>query len=145
MGFPGTICERHRTVDKERVVAVVCDTLSRNDHVVFAYLFGSVSRGTATPMSDIDIAVYLHDLADGAEVKLELLGQLMHDLETDDVDLVILNTAPLTLQARVIRDRVILKDRNPYQRHAFESLVMRQYLDFSIFESAILKRRFSLG
>ena len=63
----------------------------------------------------------------------------------DFVDLVVLNTAPLPLQARVLRDKEVMVDRNPHFRHVFESLIIRKYLDFSIKEEAILRRRFGLG
>ena len=48
-----------------------------NDHpnVIFAYLFGGYSRGTLSPMSDIDIAVYLSGNSDVLQMKIELLGE----------------------------------------------------------------------
>ncbi len=97
------------------------------------------------PFSDMDIAVYVLEGPDLVSEKLALLGQLIDDLETDNLDLVLLNTAPLPLQARVLRDKEVLVDRKPHFRHCFESLVIRKYLDFSIREEAMLKRRFNLG
>jgi uncharacterized protein len=119
--------------------------LEDNPRVVFAYLFGSVARGKQTLFSDIDIALYFSEGVDFVSEKLNILGKLIDDLETDDVDLVVLNTAPLPLQARVLRHREVLVDRNPHLRHAFESLIIRKYLDFSIKEEALLRRRFNLG
>jgi uncharacterized protein len=125
--------------------AMATKIIEENQRVVFAYLFGSVARGTQTPFSDIDIAVYLSEGADWASEKLNLLGNLIDGLETDDLDLVLLNTAPLPLQARVLRDKLVLVDHNPHFRHAFESLIIRKYLDFSIREETLLRRRFNLG
>ena len=71
--------------------------------------------------------------------------ELIEAFETDEIDLVLLNTAPLPLQARVLKDKDILVDRNPHFRHAFESLAIRKNLDFSIREEAMLRRRFNLG
>lgn len=119
--------------------------LDEDGAVLFAYLFGSPARGTAGPLSDIDIAVYLKDGTDFVEEKLNLLDQLIDKLGTDRIDLVVLNTAPLPLQARVLRCNRLLVDRAPFARHAFESLVLRKYFDFSRFEEAILRRRFSIG
>jgi uncharacterized protein len=133
------------TRDKRWVMARASQALDGNSNVLFAYLFGSWARDAVTPLSDIDIAVYLREAHPDAEDKLAILGELADHLETDDIDLVVLNSAPLTLQARVVRDRQVLVDRQPYVRHAFESLVMRKYFDFSIFETSILNRRFSLG
>jgi predicted nucleotidyltransferase len=113
--------------------------------VIFAYLFGSLVKGIPGDLSDIDIAVYLHDNLDIAEKKVQILGTLNDILETDEIDLVILNTAPVSLQIKIIEKKRILVDKEPFIRHRFESLVMRKYLDFSLMESAILYRRFLHG
>lgn len=112
--------------------------------VLFSYLFGSAASGKTHRMSDLDIAVYLAE-APGAEEKIELLGSLIDAVKTDEIDLVVLNTAPLPLKARIIRSRRILSDRAPFVRHAFESATMRAYLDFSKLETRILERRFMDG
>lgn len=112
--------------------------------VAFAYLFGSMARGETTPLSDVDIAVYLTE-GPFSEKRLEILGDLCDILATDKLDLVILNTAPLPLAARIIRPRAIVADNVPFMRHAFESWTMRAYMDFSKLEGRILKQRFSHG
>jgi uncharacterized protein len=136
---------KHTPERFSQMKATAAKVIEENPRVVFAYVFGSVARGTQTPLSDIDIAVYFSEGVDWASDKLELLGSLSDGLETDDLDLVVLNTAPLPLQARVLRDKQVLVDRNPHFRHAFESLIIRKYLDFSIREEALLRRRFNFG
>lgn len=116
-----------------------------DERVKFAYLFGSRGRGTHTRRSDIDIAIYLRNDCDYTMAKLEFAGAVMDLLGTDHVDMVILNTAPLPLAARVIRDGEVLAERDPFARHRYESLILREYFDFSRFEFSILKRRFALG
>ena len=96
-------------------------------------------------MSDIDIAVYLNPNVDISKERLDLVGDLMLALKTDNIDLVILNTSPLPLKARVVQNKEILVDKAPSLRHSFESLVLRQYYDFSIKETNIFRRRFPLG
>lgn len=119
--------------------------MERRPGVVFAYLFGSLARKTSSPLSDVDIGVYLKDTSDPTNEKLDLMGSLMGQLEMDEVDVVVLNNAPLPLTARVLERNEILIDRDPFRRQAFESLILRQYFDFSVQEKAILERRFSLG
>ncbi len=109
----------------------VREYLSKHPNVLFAYLFGGLARGRVSPLSDVDIAIYLADGADIAQEKLETLGRLNEILKTDEVDLVILNTAPLPLAARIIKHKVILVDKMPFVRHKFESLIIRKYFDFS--------------
>ena len=71
--------------------------LTENPQVVFAYLFGGLARGEPKPLSDVDIAVYLEDTADPLSIKLDLIGIITEALGTDEVDLVILNRALLSL------------------------------------------------
>lgn len=116
--------------------------LQSHHNVLFAYLFGSLAKGNPTPLSDVDIAVFLRPGVKSAENKLELLGRLIDILKTDEIDLVVLNTANLPLVMNILKNKKILVDNNPFVRHNFESLAMRKYFDFSIKEAAILRRRY---
>jgi len=127
----------------EEMAAVKNYFTERND-VAFAYLFGSKARGTGGPLSDIDIAIYLTE-GPFSEKRIEILGDLIDILRTDDIDLILLNTASESLKARVIRNRVILADNLPFTRHCFESQTMRAYMDFSKMEHRILERRYLHG
>ena len=119
--------------------------LRSRDDIHFAYLFGGFARKKLTPLSDVDIAVYLSENTDLAEQKLEIFGRLMDILQTDEVDLVVLNRAPLPLKMRILEEREIIVDNTPFLRHRHESLTMREYFDFSFLETGILKRRYLGG
>jgi predicted nucleotidyltransferase len=119
--------------------------LEKHEALIFAYLFGSHARQAGTPMSDVDIAVYLDMTTCPLEERLSLVGDLTRALQTEEVDVVVLNTAPLSLVGRILTHRVVLLDRNPNLRHRYESLLLRQFHDFSIKERSILERRFGLG
>ncbi len=123
----------------------VREYLDKHLKVVFAYLFGGLARGKVSPLSDVDIAIYMVEDAEITQEKLEILGKLNEILKTDEVDLVILNTAPLPLAARIIKNKIILVDKMPFKRHAFESLVIREYFDFSRKELDIFKGKYKLG
>jgi len=112
---------------------------------VFAYLFGSFGRGKQLPLSDVDIAVYLQDPTSVLEKKMVILGALVNILQTDEIDLVILNNAPLPLRMRILENKKVVVDREPFLRHHYESLTMREYFDFSVLEKQILNRRFLGG
>jgi predicted nucleotidyltransferase len=113
--------------------------------VLFAYLFGSLARGKPLPLSDVDIAIYLSEGANILQAKMDILGKLIEILETDEIDLVILNKAPLTLKMKILENKKVIADNSPFLRHRYESLTMRQYFDFSLIEMDILERRFLLG
>jgi predicted nucleotidyltransferase len=119
--------------------------LEYHPKVLFSYIFGSLAKGRPLPLSDVDIAVYLAETFDFTNYKLELLGKLIGILRTDEIDLVILNTAGLPLIMNILRNKKIIVDKDPFARHIFESLMMRKYFDFSIKESAQLKRRYLHG
>jgi uncharacterized protein len=119
--------------------------LQSQSDVPFAYLFGSLAKGKITPLSDVDIAVYLSDKKKLLLRKIEILGELTNILKTDEIDLVLLNTAPLTLKMKILESKKVISDKDPFLRHRFESLVMREYFDFSVIEGAILERRFLHG
>jgi predicted nucleotidyltransferase len=113
--------------------------------ILFAYLFGSFGRGKQLPLSDVDIAVYLKEPTVVQEKKMEILGALIDILQTDEIDLVVLNNAPLPLRRRILESKKVVVDREPFLRHHYESLTMREYFDFSILEREILNRRFLGG
>ena len=119
--------------------------LKSHPKVVFSYLFGSLAKRKPLPLSDVDIAVYLNRDTDFAECKLEILGELMDILYTDEIDLVILNTADISLVMNIIKSKEIIVDKNPFKRHLFESLMMRKYFDFSFKELNQLRRRYLRG
>jgi predicted nucleotidyltransferase len=119
--------------------------LQSHPKVIFSYLFGSLSKGKPSPLSDVDIAVFLKKAEKVADRKIEILGRLIDILETDEIDLIVLNTADLPLVMGVLKNKKLMVDKDPFARHLFESLVMRKYFDFSINESAQLKRRYLHG
>jgi len=119
--------------------------LESNSEVLFAYLFGSLAKAKPKPLSDVDIAVYLNSGTHIVESKLAILGKLIDILQTDEVDLVVLNNADLPLVINILKNKKLIVDKSQFSRHIFESLMMRKYFDFSVFESAQLKRRYLNG
>jgi len=118
--------------------------LANDTRVLFAYVFGGVGRGRVTPLSDVDIAVYLDNVTDASAAQLELLGMLTEILGSDAVDLVILNNAPLSLAGRIQHSARVLVDHDPARRHEYESLTRRMFCDFQFVERKILHRRYGL-
>lgn len=116
--------------------------LAAHQQVVFVYLFGGLAGGAVRPLSDVDIAVYLNATDTLADTKLELIGLVSDTLGSDEFDLVILNQAPVSLVGRILRQRRVLVDKVPQQRHLFESLMNRKFFDFSRKEEALLRQRF---
>ena len=113
-----------------RLIEQLRGLLERQPGIACAYLFGSVARGEASASSDVDLAVLLEQPA--ADTLRGPLARLRLDLEDTlgrPVDLVAMETAPPDLIHRVLRDGVLLVDRNPNQRIAFEVRARNEYFD----------------
>jgi len=115
----------------------------KESRAVFAYIFGGLASGRQHPLSDVDIAVYLDSDVNNVEAKLDIIGALSDALKTDEIDLVVLNHAPISLVGRVLMKKKIITDKRPFLRHSFESLALREFFDFSRKEKDILFRRFT--
>ena len=119
--------------------------LAEDSNVIFAYIFGGLAEGEPKPLSDIDISVYLKSTDKLAEYKLNLFDKLADTLNTSEIDLIILNTTPITITGRILQKKVILVDKNPPLRHTYESLMLREFFDFRVKEEALLSRRYGIG
>ena len=103
---------------------------SRPAGIVAAYLFGSVARGTAGARSDVDVAV-LYEATPPATIEgLPLdLENAIHQLVARPVQVIVLNTAPVSLVHRVLRDGVLVLDRAPSARIRFEVRARNEFFD----------------
>lgn len=98
--------------------------------IICAYLFGSHARGAARPDSDVDVAVLFETQAPRGLVGplSTLRGELERSVERE-VDLIDLRFAPVDLAHRVLRDGLLLVDRNPVERIRFEERTRNLYFD----------------
>jgi uncharacterized protein len=105
--------------------------LARQDDVVAAYLFGSLARGQAGPLSDIDIAVLLTpELGEQAAVERQLdLMVALDDLDPREMQVTLLNHAPPVLAYQVVGDGILFYERSRPQRIHFEVRAMQRYFD----------------
>ena len=113
---------------KSRLATALAD-----QRVVCAYLFGSHVKGTAGPLSDIDVALYFDETVGRDEyfdLRLEILGELIDSLRTDGVDLIVLNDAPPLLAHRILKEGQLLFSTDEKLRIAFEVRAILGYLDW---------------
>jgi predicted nucleotidyltransferase len=125
------------TTDGTSVSTTDLSPLFAGEPVVVAYLFGSLARGDAGPLSDVDVAVLLEDNLTPGEtlaLRLQLMEAVGRALCVERVDVVVLNDAPYLLQHRVIRDGRVLFCRDELARVRYEFRVLRDYLDFRYYE-----------
>lgn len=101
-----------------------------DEDIVAAYLFGSVARGDDGPESDVDLAVlYRRDPSPTFEaLPLRLEGDVERLLGRR-AEVVALNLAPVDLCIRVLRDGVVILDRDRPARIAFEVRTRTAWFD----------------
>lgn len=100
-------------------------------NVEFAYLFGSSARGDEFPMSDVDIAVYMRSKDVRLDDELRLHSELSRGLESNSIDLIILNKARnIILLEEIVRHGKVVCDNNPSLRESFELKILHDAIDF---------------
>jgi uncharacterized protein YutE (UPF0331/DUF86 family)/predicted nucleotidyltransferase len=108
--------------------------LFQHSPVDAAYLSGTLAtRASFGAISDVDIAILLAgQIATDQflDYQLYFLSELTRRLETDTLDVVILNQASLLLKLQVIRYGQILYSRDEKKRASFEARAVMDYLDF---------------
>ena len=107
-----------------------------------AYVFGSEARGTAGPMSDIDIAVLTKPSVNFEHIETRLFNDLATALKTDNLDLIDIRTASPLLAHRSVLGGVPLLFHDPHREAILKMNVLRTYEDhrylFAIKERAFL-------
>jgi predicted nucleotidyltransferase len=115
---------------------ILVERLSRVDGLVAAYLFGSCARGEATAASDVDVALWLEKTPKTLEsLPLELTADLEQRLGMP-VDVIVLNGAPSDLVHRVLRDGILLVERDRSARIRFEVRARNDYFDLQPMRNA---------
>jgi uncharacterized protein len=114
--------------------AAMAGYLSTVPEVALGFLFGSYARGQGRPDSDVDCAILVADDAPAGgyfDLRLHVMDGLARSIGRDDVDVAILNEAPLALAYRVLRDGKLLfcRDHAAYVRYRVRTLNL--YFDFA--------------
>jgi len=112
--------------ERENTIKQLTSYFEKRDDIVMAFVFGSQATGRAHSGSDWDIAVYFTLSSDELEYEETdrdypeehtVWTDCIRILETDNVDLIILNRAPATIAAAAIRGTpLVIKDRQLWLR-----------------------------
>ena len=119
---------------KQKIKPII-ELLNKQPHIVFAYLFGSKAKGYANERSDWDIAIYTTQSIkqNGLWPAFELEAQLSRAVKAT-VQVTILNTPlPPVFAFEILKDGILLIDREPNLRMDFENKILRHYYDWQYF------------
>jgi hypothetical protein len=115
------------------------EKLEKEKDIIFAYIFGSYGRDNISPLSDVDIAVYLTDSNDFFQRKIELNLLITEVLKTDEVDIVIMNDAPLEFAFNVLKTGSLLFSKDESLRINYEIKIIKFYQDFKFYRERMIK------
>lgn len=118
-------------IDIERLLPQFKKLAKVFPQVIAAYLFGSHASGRPTPLSDIDVGILMADgLTDmeSFQIEMNLQGELEKIFKTNNIDLVVLNKAPLPIQFNATCGKLLFAGEDD-KRTDFEEYVRKYYID----------------
>ncbi len=122
---------------RDALVGLVAQALETVPEVAAAYVYGSVARGTATSLSDVDVAVLLVDVV-ASERRARLIRSLTTLLERScpgrRFEVRLFDELPIAIRGRIVSEGVLVVDRNHEFRVNVEVRTRMDYFDFLVFE-----------
>jgi uncharacterized protein len=118
------------------MVPKVIDAIADDPAVSALFSFGSLAEGRLTPLSDLDFAVLISSRLskrERFEKHIELFGVFNSVLRTDEIDLVVLNDAPLKFSHQILKTGKLLHIGNRFELIDFSEKNVKLYLDFRFF------------
>ena len=112
------------------IVETVQCVIARHTNVVLAYLFGSQVEGNVGPLSDIDLALLLDKADETGTVRNQLRSAIASVAGREQVDVVVLNRAPIELAYAVIAQGILIYQQDAYRRVEYEAKIMSLYCDY---------------
>jgi len=115
--------------EKKILIKRIADFLETKEYILFAYIFGSfIAQDT---FSDIDIGIFIANKQYEPPLNLELNLEIeLQNIVHIPVDVRILNHAPLSFVYNVLKNMVVVVDKNKTLRADFEGLIFKKYFDF---------------
>jgi predicted nucleotidyltransferase len=110
------------------VVDTLPEVCERFD-VMFVVMFGSRTKGVARPDSDMDMGVWLRTAPISAERELDLIRALVLATHEGNLDVIVLNHADPLLGYHVVRDGVLLYERESGIFDRYRLWAWKRYLD----------------
>ena len=122
---------------KDEIINIISSCLQQYGEIVAVYIFGSFNSDKS--FADIDLGILIQRQPDKLlEYEMELEIKL-NKLVKFEMDVRVLNDAPLSFVQNVLRHGQLIIDINPNRRADFENSVLKKYFDFSRFRRRYLE------
>jgi predicted nucleotidyltransferase len=143
-------------IDRATLHAAIEGAVSGHPEIAAAYLYGSAVRGTATPLSDVDLGLLFREpegsFRDRLATAVGIGSAIARDLSGVRVDARDLDELPLAIVGAVLTDGELVVSNDEERRVAFERDTRLRYFDFLPIHlgevkeaNASLRRRFLRG
>ena len=122
----------------DRIPALLAQ-ISEDTDVMALYAFGSLATGALKPLSDLDFGILVTKKLSKQkrfDKHLDLIGIFNTVLGTDEVDLVLMNDAPMRFSYNIIKSGKLLYCGDSTELTDFIEKNVKLYLDFRFFREA---------
>jgi len=115
------------------------EQIKKDTDVVALFSFGSLATGGLKPLSDLDFGILVSGKLDKQErfdKHLDLIGIFNNFFQTDEVDLIMMNDAPMRFCHNIIKSGKLLYCSSQKELAEFVEKTIKLYLDFRFFRDA---------
>jgi len=120
---------------RDRIPGLI-NRLSKDREIVAFFSFGSLIAGNLKPLSDLDFGILVSPAIDHKQrfdKHLELIGLFNEQFETDEIDLVLMNDAPVRFSHNIIKSGKLIFCSDYDVLRDFIEKTVKVYLDFRYF------------
>ena len=105
----------------------------QHPEIAAVFLFGSYGTCYETKFSDIDLGVlFFPDGVPDLKGEMSLTGLFCHATGQDNIDLVVMNKAPLPLRYRVVAEGELIYEKDYFYTSDFLAATYKFFLDYNI-------------
>lgn len=124
--------------EKQSIIKKISSLLREQKYIIFTYIFGSFVRDEK--FSDIDIGVFINEKRSLEPLNFEFdLEEEIQSFIHLSVDVRIINHSPLSFVYHVIKEGILITDKDSSRRADFEGMIFKKYLDFAFYRKQYLK------
>lgn len=120
-------------------IPVLIEQIEKDTDIVALYAFGSLATGDLKPLSDLDFGIIVSGKINKQErfdKHLDLIGIFNNILQTDEVDLIMMNDAATRFSHHIIKSGKLLYCSSKLGLAEFIDKTVKLYLDFRYFRDA---------
>lgn len=100
--------------------------------ITAVFIYGSYGTESQTNLSDVDLALLLSNDNVSLDDELKISAEISSLAGEDDINVVIMNRAPLTLQYKILSTGTLIYEKDSNRLNGFTEFVIKRYLDYAI-------------